>query len=65
MLRLLLVSGVLGSFTTFSTFSYETYDLLTQGSWLLAALNVLGSVAGALVAGAVGCALAQLLAWAR
>jgi CrcB protein len=38
--RLLLFIGVLGGFTTFSTFSYETMALLRGGEALKAALNV-------------------------
>jgi len=38
--RLLVGVGVLGSFTTFSTWSYETLALLEQGRWGAAALNV-------------------------
>ena len=43
-LPLLLMTGVLGGFTTFSTFSFETIQLLQQYEWLKAALYVVGSV---------------------
>lgn len=52
--RLLLGVGVLGSFTTFSTWSHETLALLEQGRWAAAALNVGAQLAlglAALVAG--------------
>ena len=40
-----LAIGFLGSYTTFSTFSYETLGLVQAGSFVLAALNIAGSVA--------------------
>ncbi|WP_454976796.1 fluoride efflux transporter CrcB [Capnocytophaga leadbetteri] len=43
-LPLLLMTGVLGGFTTFSTFSFETIQLLQQNEWLKAVLYVVGSV---------------------
>jgi len=59
--RPLLVTGLLGGFTTFSSYSYESYQLLLRGDWLLAAVNALGSVALGLVAVALGAWLAQRL----
>ena len=42
--------GICGGYTTFSSFSLQTLDLARTGEWLWAGLNVLGSVAGCLVA---------------
>lgn len=44
--RLLLVTGFLGSYTTFSTFGWETYALLRDNEVLQASGNVFLSVAG-------------------
>lgn len=47
-------AGVLGGFTTFSTFSVDTFKLVEQNQWLLAAgnvgLSVLLSLVGILLA---------------
>lgn len=59
--RPLVVTGLLGGFTTFSTFSYETYIQIVGGSWLLAALNIFGSVGLGLAGVTLGVALARLL----
>lgn len=40
-----LMIGVLGGFTTFSSFSLQTLYLAQRGEWLLGTLNVVGSVA--------------------
>jgi len=42
--RLFLGIGILGGFTTFSSFSHETIELVARGQTGLAALNVAGSV---------------------
>lgn len=53
--RLLLVTGVLGAFTTFSAFSFETLMLGRDTSPSAAVINVLANV--------VGCLLAVWLGW--
>lgn len=48
-LKLLVTSGFLGAFTTFSTFGYDTFAFIKAGSFLPAALNIsLNIVAGLL-----------------
>jgi fluoride exporter len=49
-MRLLLVTGVLGGFTTFSAFSIETATLIEKKAYLAAAGYSLGSVGAGLVA---------------
>lgn len=58
-LRLLLATGLLGGFTTFSAFSLETLTLLERHQPALAAAYVLASVAGALLAMALGLKLGR------
>ena len=38
------IIGVLGGFTTFSSFSIETFSLVEQGSWGKAVANMSGSL---------------------
>lgn len=46
--------GFLGALTTFSTFSFDTLVLFTQGEWLKAGLNIILNVVLCLMAVAVG-----------
>ncbi|MXY78987.1 MAG: fluoride efflux transporter CrcB [Chloroflexi bacterium] len=55
-----LLVGVLGGYTTFSTFSLQSLDLADAGLWGYVAVNVLASVAGALLAVWLGQQLARL-----
>jgi fluoride exporter len=53
--------GVLGGFTTFSSFGLQTYNLLTNGEWFRAALNAFGSLFTCILAVWVGTVLASAI----
>lgn len=57
--RLALTVGLLGAFTTFSTFSYEVVALVQTGDWQRAGAYVVGSVALAVVAVFAGIGLGE------
>jgi fluoride exporter len=59
-LRALLMVGVMGGFTTFSSFSLETVTMAMNGNYTGATLNVVISVAACLVGTILGVALARL-----
>jgi CrcB protein len=59
--RAFLGIGVIGGYTTFSTFSYETVRLLQDGDWGRAALYATASVALSLAAAIGGFGLASAL----
>jgi CrcB protein len=60
-LRLMLGVGVLGAFTTFSTFSLETLNLLREGSVFMAGTNVLTNVLVCLAAVWLGVTLVRVM----
>ncbi len=61
-LRLALTTGLMGGFTTYSTFNYETLQYFQQNDWLLGAANVAATVVVCLAAGGLGVVAGRLLA---
>lgn len=60
-MRLFLATGVMGGYTTYSSFNYETLRLAEDGSYGLAALNLALTVVGCLLAGVLGLLAARAL----
>jgi len=60
-LRLLLGTGVMGGFTTYSAFNLESIGLMQNGAWARAALYMGGTVLICLAAGALGLIVGRLL----
>ena len=60
-LRLLLGVGVLGGFTTFSSFSLETVNMVQRGEIGTAGVYVMASVVGAFLALIAGLALVRMV----
>lgn len=58
-LRLLLTTGLLGGFTTFSAFSHETLRLAENGDWPRAAANIAATLALTMLAVWTGATLAR------
>lgn len=59
--RVIILSGFLGAFTTFSSFMFETSSLIGEGQWGLAALNIVGQIGLGLVAMFLGLAAGRLV----
>jgi fluoride exporter len=60
-LRLALTTGVMGGFTTYSTFNYETLQYLQGNDWLLGLANLAITVVVCLAAGGLGLFTGRLL----
>ena len=56
--RQFMMVGILGGYTTFSSFSLQTLNLARDGEWLLAGANIVGSMVLCLIAVWVGHMLA-------
>jgi CrcB protein len=61
-LRLALTTGFMGGLTTYSSFNYETSALALRGQMAAAALNVVITLIGCLLAGGFGIWIARRLA---
>jgi CrcB protein len=57
--RAFLLVGVLGGFTTFSSYAFESFWLLRDGHVAAASLNIVGQVVLGLAGVAIGFALAR------
>ena len=60
-LRLMLMTGFLGAFTTFSSYELEAFVLLRQGAWERALIYVLGSIVLGLLLVLLGVRLGRAL----
>lgn len=60
-LRTALAVGLLGAFTTFSTFGYETMKFVEDGTWHLALANVVANLVLGLIAVWGGLAVARYI----
>ena len=57
--RLLVAIGFCGSYTTFSSYAFESFALMEQSQWLMLGLNIVGSNALCLAAVLAGAVLAK------
>jgi fluoride exporter len=59
--RLFIAVGFLGAYTTFSTYTYESFNLLFHGQWGYGLINLLGSTILGVLAVALGVYVGKLL----
>jgi fluoride exporter len=57
--RLMVAVGFCGSYTTFSSYAFETFASMEQGQWMLMAINIVASNALCLAAVLAGAAIAR------
>ena len=60
-LRLTLTTGIMGGFTTYSTFNYESVSAFQQGAVLIGAMNIVVTVVVCLLAGFGGLVIGRWL----
>ena len=60
-LRIFLTTGIMGGFTTYSSFNYETLALINQRAYGLAGLNLAATVVGCFLTGVLGLAAGRAL----
>jgi fluoride exporter len=60
--RLFVATGIMGGYTTYSSFNYDTLRLASGGSYPLAGFNLGITVVGCLLAGYLGLIAARLIA---
>lgn len=60
--RALLIPGILGGFTTFSSFGHDTFTLLQNSQWVAAGVNVASNVVLGIAAVALGWSLTMAMA---
>lgn len=58
-LRLFLTTGILGGFTTYSSYNYETVRFVREGAWSLATANFALTAVSCVVAGMAGVVLVE------
>ena len=58
-LRLFLLTGILGGFTTFSSYAFESFGLLQDGQFAAALINILGQVVAGLLGMWIGFAVSR------
>ena len=61
LVRMFVIVGLLGGFTTFSTFSIETVNLISNGYWFGAMLNIITSVVICVIFAFIGVELGRIL----
>ena len=59
--RIFLAVGFLGAYTTFSTYTYESFNLLFHGQWISGVINLFGSTLLGVFAVGLGVTLGKLL----
>lgn len=59
--RLMIAVGFLGAYTTFSTYSFESFNLFYQGQWMPGILNAFGSTIIGILAVGLGVFLGKSL----